>query len=320
MREFGVEDMLKIRRFLQGKDEEIWVQVLNAENKENEGYRQITGEEMRILEEEPEFTPKGRFIAELDGKPIGIIHAYVDEKRKEKKGFLRSFGVIPEFRGKGFEEKLVDIALAELKKRGMKVAQAWAAEKRKDRVNLWKKYDFKLVRKFSLMNRNIDLPSENIGNQEVTITPAKTSLDEDLELLNHLDNECFKEHFNYRPSTIEQTKFFIRKDPWFKDQAWFFATLNNEHVGYIGLGIDEKYNLEKNTKCGWILDIGVLKPYRRREIGTKLMVHGMQVLKDEGMNIAMLGVDDWNVTKAIYVYEKVGFQVIKKDLTYEKEI
>ncbi len=320
MREFVVEDMLKIRRFLQGKDEEIWVQVLNAENKENEGYRQMTGEEMRILEEEPEFTPKGRFIAELDGKQIGIIHAYVDEKRKEKKGFLRSFGVIPEFRGKGFEEKLVDIALAELKKRGMKVAQAWAAEKRKDRVNLWKKYDFKLVRKFSLMKRNIDLPSENIGNQEVTITPAKTSLDEDLELLNHLDNECFKEHFNYRPSTIEQTKFFIRKDPWFKDQEWFFATLNNEHVGYIGLGIDEKYNLEKNTKCGWILDIGVLKPYRRREIGTKLMVHGMQVLKDKGMNIAMLGVDDWNVTKAIHVYEKVGFQVTKKDLTYEKEI
>lgn len=320
VREFEVEDMLKVRRFRQGQDEEIWVQVLNAENKENEEYRQMTAEEMRILEEEPDFTPKGRFIAELDGQPVGIIHAYVDEKRKEKKGFLRSFGVTPEFRGRGIEERLVNIALAELKKRGMKIAQAWAQEKRKDRVDLWKKTNFKLVRKFSLMKRNIDFLSENIGNQEVAIERVNINLDENLKLLNRLDNECFKEHFNYRPSTIEQTKFFIRKDPWFRDQEWFFATLNNEHVGYTGLGIDEKYNVEKNTKCGWILDIGVLKPFRMRDIGTKLMVHGMQVLKDKGMNTAMLGVDDWNVTKAIHLYEKVGFQITKKDFTYEKEI
>jgi ribosomal protein S18 acetylase RimI-like enzyme len=48
------------------------------------------------------------------------------------------------------------------------------------------------------------------------------------------------------------------------------------------------------------------------------MLQGMETLKDKGMTKVMLGVDDLNVTKAIKLYEKVGFRVKKKDLTYEK--
>ena len=91
-------------------------------------------------------------------------------------------------------------------------------------------------------------------------------------------------------------------------------------MGYIGLGVDEKYNAERNTKCGWILDIGVLKPHRRTGIGTMLMLHGMRRLKAMGMTSAMLGVDDWNVTKAMRLYEKVGFKVARKELAYERSI
>jgi ribosomal protein S18 acetylase RimI-like enzyme len=68
------------------------------------------------------------------------------------------------------------------------------------------------------------------------------------------------------------------------------------------------------------LDIGVLKPHRRKGIGTRLMLHGMNLLKAKGMTIAMLAVDDWNVTKAMRLYEKVGFKVAKKDIAYEKNI
>ncbi len=49
------------------------------------------------------------------------------------------------------------------------------------------------------------------------------------------------------------------------------------------------------------------------------MLWGMETLKAKGMTTAMLGVDDLNVTKAMKLYEKVGFKVAKKDLTYEKE-
>ena len=313
--------MLKIRKFLQGRDEEDWVRVWNAAFKEYDDMRQITVEEFRIFEKAPEFDPEGRYIAEFNKQAVGIIHAYVDKLRKEKKGFIRSFGVIPKFRGKGIEEKLAEIALKELKNRGMETVQAWAADSRKDRIRLWESLGFKLVRKFSLMIRDLDTIPSGIGeNEKVILKTLDKDSDDDLKMLNWLDNECFKEHFNYRPGTLEQTIYFLRKDPFFKIQEWFFALYEGKHVGYIGVGIDEKYNAERNVKCGWVLDIGVLKPYRRKGIGTRLMLQGLQTLKDRGMTTVMLGVDDFNVTKAMKLYEKVGFKVKKKDLTYEKAL
>lgn len=64
----------------------------------------------------------------------------------------------------------------------------------------------------------------------------------------------------------------------------------------------------------------MLKPYRRMGIGTKLMLHGMNQLKAKGMTVAMLAVDEWNVTKAMRLYEKVGFKVARTDVAYEKSI
>jgi len=319
--EFGGKQLLEIKRFVQGKDEGDWVTIWNVAYKEYDDMRQMTVDEFRIAEKAPSFDSEGMFIAELSEQPVGIIHAYVDKKRREKKGFIRSFGIIPEFRGKGIEEKLAEVALKELKSRGMMIVQGWAADSREDRIRLWKNLGFKLVRKFSLMKSDLDEIPSGIGeNEEVVLTAVRKDSDEDLKMLNWLGNECFKEHFNYRPGAIEETIYFLRKDPFFRVQEWFFASLSEEHVGYIGVGVDEKYNVERNVKCGWIMDIGVLKPDRIRGIGTRLMLQGMETLKAKGMTMAMLGVDDWNVTKAMELYKKVGFKVTKKDLTYERNL
>jgi len=313
--------LLEIRRFVQEVDEEAWVRVWNAAYKEYEDLRQMAVDEFRIFEKAPFFDSEGRFIAELDGKPVGIVHANVDKKRKEKKSFIRTFGIIPEFRGRGIEEKLVETALKELKSRGMETVQGWTSDSREDRIRLWETLEFKLVRKFSLMKRGLkSVPSGIRENREAVLKLLRKDVDEDVRELNWLDNECFKEHFNHRPTTIEETTYNLRKNPFFKDQAWFFAFLNEKAVGYIGVGVDEKYNVDRNTKCGWVLDIGVLKPVRLRGIGTSLMLRGMETLKAKDMAVVMLGVDDWNVTKAINLYEKVGFKVVRKDLTYERNL
>jgi ribosomal protein S18 acetylase RimI-like enzyme len=171
------------------------------------------------------------------------------------------------------------------------------------------------------MTRELVGLQSGIGeNMEVVLEPLRRDADEDLEMLNRLENECFKEHYNWRPSTLEWTVYFVRQDPFFKIQEWFFALLNGKHVGYVGIGIDESYNAKKAVKCGLILDIGVLKPHRRKGIGTRLMLHGMNLLKAKGLTVAWLAVDDWNVTKAMRLYEKVGFKVAKKDVAYEKNI
>jgi len=201
----------------------------------------------------------------------------------------------------------------------MKTIEAGAVMDKPEGMRLWESMGFQRVRVFSLMKSNLENVPSGIGeNREVQLRKFQKGSQEDLKLLNWLSNEAFSEHYNYRPDTVEETRFFLEQDPMFKEQEWWFTLLKDKAVGYVGVGIDQKYNQEKNTKAGWILSIGVLKPNRLKGVGTRLMIEGMKLLKAKGMTEAMLGVDDQNPTKAIKLYEKVGFQATRKDIAYLK--
>ncbi len=312
--------MLNIRRFVKGVDELIWDGVLNTSRKDREDWRAIAVEELLLEPKRPSFDFEGRFITELDGKPVGVVHADVDELSEDKKGLIR-LSVIPEFRGSGIERQLVETALTELKVRGMTIAQVWADSRERDYIQLLEKLEFKHVRVGSMMEMDLANVSQNIGeNKQVVITHLQKDREEDMELINWLDNEIFKEHFNFRPETLEETRYFLFSNPYLKGQETFFAVLDGERVGYVSVGIDEKYNVEKKMKAGEISAIGVLKRYRSRGIGTMLMLHSLETLKAKGMAKAILHVDDYNPTKALALYEKVGFRAKNKDFTLERKL
>jgi mycothiol synthase len=313
--------MLNIRRFMRGADESLWIGILNAARKDREDFRATTAEEMlRQEKEDPNFDPEGRFIAEFGGGPAGIMHAKVDKLREEKKGFI-PFDVIPESRGRGIEHQLVETGLRELKVRGMTTVQTLVDSSELDYVGALEGLGFRQVRVFSMMEMDLADVSQNIvENKQVAIRPLQKERDEDMKLWTSLWNETFKEHFNFRPHTIEEVHPFLSSDLYYnKLKEIFFAELDGETVGYIGAGIDEKYNLEKNVQRLDIFTIGVLKRYRRRGVGAALMLHALETFRAKGMTKATLGVDDYNPTKAIRLYEKVGFKVKKKDLIFERE-
>ncbi|MEM3699539.1 MAG: GNAT family N-acetyltransferase [Candidatus Bathyarchaeia archaeon] len=215
-------------------------------------------------------------------------------------------------------KKLMEKALESLKSRGMEIAETWAQTDREACVHIFESFGFKNVRTTSLMKRSLANIPFNIGeNMTVTIKDAKTNDEEDIKLINRLENETFKEHFNFRSRTIEETKYALLESPWFQKQKWFFAVLGDQLVGYAGVGVDERLNKEKNLKWGWILDIGVLKPFRRKGIGKRLMLHGMRLLKSFWMEDVLLYVDDLNPTNAIKLYESLGFKILRKNIVYQ---
>jgi len=278
-------------------------------------------EEMLLRQKSPTFDAAGMFIAELGGEPAGILNAFVDKMREEKKGFMRVLGVVPEFRRRGIGRELAEKAIESLRERGMKTVEAGAVEGMPAGIRLLESMGFKRVRVFSLMKRDLESIPHNIGeNLDVQLRKFREGALEDLQLLNWLTNETFREHYNYRSESLDETRYHLEQDPTFKQQEWVFTLLNDKLVGYVGVGVDPKYNEEKNTRCGWILNVGVLKPNRLKGIGTRLMIEGMQMLKAKGMTETMLGVDDQNPTKAIKLYEKVGFKVAQKDVAYQKAI
>ncbi len=312
--------MIHIRRFVKGTDEPVWLDVLNAHHRDDEYWRAITLEEFLVDQERPSFDVEGRFIAELDGRPAGTVHAYVDRFRTDGQGYIR-FGAVPELRGRGVEQLLMKTALEELKARGMTTAQAWSEASREDDIRLFEEFGLERVRVFSLMGMELADMRQDVGeNKEVTIRPVRLDDEEDIQLFHRLDNEAFREHFNYRPNTLEETRYYMLNNPVLRQRGFFFAVLNGEAVGYVGVGVDEEYNLQRSTRIGEVNVIGVLKPYRSAGVGTSLMLHALEEIRKKGMTGAILGVDDYNPTRAMGLYEKVGFRIKKKDLIYQTSL
>jgi len=311
---------LKIRNFVQGKDEEVWLKIGNEAFKEYDDFRPATMEDVEIREKNPIFDVKGMFIAELNREPVGRVNAFVDKMREDKKGFIDDLGVIPRFRRKGIGRELAKRALQSLKERGMETAETWTREDRPVCKRLFESMGFELIRVFSTMKQNLDSLPSNIGEHKgIKIRPMKGNMD-DIKLLNWIINETFKEHFDFRPETVEETRHWVENRPWCDIAKYFFGYLDKRLVGHVGVGIDSKFIEYQGIKRGWINTIGVLKDLRRKGIGTSLILHGMKSLKSKGMTEAAIGVDDSNPTKAIELYKKVGFKVIHKDLTYLKRI
>jgi mycothiol synthase len=312
--------MLNIRRFVKGIDEPLWVDLLNAARKDREDWRAVTKEELLAETKRPGFDYEGRFIGELDGKAIGIVHARVDKSMEDKKGFVH-LDVVPEFRSCGIETPLVETALRELKARGMTIAQTWTDITQKELVELFEGLHFKHIRVFSVMEMELSELSQNIGeSKQVSIRPLRKELEDDIRLFNWLGNESYKEDLDYSPNTLEETRHFLFRDLYLKQKEVFFAMLDGESVGCVGIGIDEKYNLEKQTQAGEVFVIGVLKAHRRKGIGARLMLHGLERLKTKGMTRAILGVEDENLTQAKRLYEKLGFRVKKREIILERDL
>ena len=297
-----------------GKDEADWVELLNAVHYRHPFFALLTAEDYRKFEEGPEWDSEGKFIVEVGSNPVGYVSAHVDKLRTDKKGFI-SIGTLPEVRGQGIEEELAETAVRELKRRGMKIAQN-VVEGGED-ARVWERLGFRLVRIGSIMTMRLDDVKSDLGeNTEVALEPLRKDSDDDLKLLNSLTNESFREHFNWRPVPLENTVYLVRKDFSWKTQGWFFALVDGEHVGFVGALVGELDNRAENAKRGWvlprgwILNIGVLKPYRRSGIGTRLILHGMNFLRAQGVAEVMLTVDDSNVTRAKKLYEKVGFKEV----------
>jgi len=312
--------MLRIRKFVTGKDNNVWIKTWNEVFKEFEDERAMTMEDMTLWEKSPRFSAEGMFLAEWKGEPVGLVNGYIDKKREEKKGFIRELGVVPNFRRRGIGRKLVKTAIKSLKERGMETVEVWATEQMENGRKLVESMGFKLVRIFSEMKIGLNTIPSNIGeSKEVTLRSMNKNI-EDIKLLNWLNNETFKEHYNFRPSAVEETRYMIENSPEIDINGWFFAYLQEKPVGFVGTGIDKKFIEEKGIKRGWIWVIGALKPERNKGIGTRLILTAMSFLKSKGLSEAMLGVDDTNPTKAIELYKKVGFKIAKKEFTYLKNI
>ncbi|MGD0495321.1 MAG: GNAT family N-acetyltransferase [Candidatus Bathyarchaeia archaeon] len=98
----------------------------------------------------------------------------------------------------------------------------------------------------------------------------------------------------------------------------FARVLAYEETGLVGHLMLIKRHVEfdgKDVILGGFDGVCVSESLRRRKIGTRLMKKGLQILEDEGCDVACLNADFKKTADKFY--EKIGFRLMNRQISFE---
>jgi mycothiol synthase len=124
--------------------------------------------------------------------------------------------------------------------------------------------------------------------------------------------EAFKDHWGYIPARFKtwQQMTIERQD--FDPGLWFLAMDGDE---VAGSSLCFGYAHE-----GWVDDLGVRRPWRRKGLGLALLHHTFGEFHRRGQRRVALGVDTQNTTGATRLYERAGMRIARQYDAYHKEL
>ena len=131
--------------------------------------------------------------------------------------------------------------------------------------------------------------------------------------------DAFQDHFGvivppYEKGLAEFKHNFI-EEPGYDPRFWFVAMDGDEMAGIC---ICRRIDAE-DPECGWVNELGVRRPWRKRGLGYALLKHAFAAFYADGRKRAGLGVDSQNLTGALRLYERAGMHVARQFDQYEKE-
>jgi mycothiol synthase len=217
--------------------------------------------------------------------------------------------VHPQARGRGIGSHLLDLAESWARERGL--ARLHAHVVNDDGRRLVEERGHQLVRYFWRME--IDLAKEPAEPE----APAGFELrayrpGEDDERLHAMHQEAFAEHWEFTPQPLQKwLKWRIERSD-YSPELWRLA-LDGEEVAGAALCFGERH-------LGWVLDLAVGSPWRKRGLGLALLRSGFGALWRRGHTHVGLEVDSENETGATRLYERAGMHVTRRYATYEKRL
>ena len=105
----------------------------------------------------------------------------------------------------------------------------------------------------------------------------------------------------------------------FQPQLWKIAWDGEQAVGNVLNFVLHQENENFKRKRGYTEGISVRRPWRRKGIARALLTESIKMFQEMGMEETCLGVDTENPRGALELYQSVGYQEIKRYVTYRKQ-
>jgi mycothiol synthase len=142
----------------------------------------------------------------------------------------------------------------------------------------------------------------------------------DAEAVYRADTEAFRDHFGFVEMPFEEGfkrfKHFTIEQEEFDPTLWYLA-MDGDQIAGFNLCRPRSYD---DPDLGWVGELGVLRPWRKHGIGLALLRHSFNEFYRRGKRKVGLGVDAYNLTGALRLYENAGMHVQQAFDQYEKEL
>jgi len=127
------------------------------------------------------------------------------------------------------------------------------------------------------------------------------------------EQESFADHWEFAPRSFDEWRRRRLHPASFVQEFWFLAADGHEIAGVALCGHDPS----GDPSAGWVNELGVRRPWRRRGIALALLPPAFRELHAAGKRRVTLGVDAGNTTGAVALYERAGMRQIRRFDTYE---
>lgn len=242
-----------------------------------------------------------------------IAHANVAPDGDDQ---IKSWGVVhPEHRGIGIGSALLDRIEARATERLTGAGGAlFTAVMNTNRaaVALVGSRGFEHVRSFRHLQLDLEGAPVDPGHPPPGIQIRGIEPERDLRRVHAIFVEAFRDEWGYRVIPFEEWSGLEVETPSYDPSLWLLATRGNEAVGALtGVVLGDR---------GWVGELGVLSPSRRRGIASALLRRAFATFASRGLSRAMLNVDAENTTDAVRLYERLGMRTVRAWDVYEKPI
>lgn len=307
---------LTLRPFDQAIDYEPVAELISRTNEHDDLDWVMTVPQL-VLENGPDgaFKPESTRVAVLDGVPIGFVRMSSRARGPRKVVHRLDLWTAPEQRRRGVGGALLAWAeerAAELR-RGGEVGPADAVHEMSaatDEDNtassaFAEAKGYRVTRYSFEMRRPLDEPIPE------TPLPAGMELrpvaEADHRRIWDANSEAFLDHWEAAVRTEDDFRHTF-EDPDLDTSLWQVAWDGDEVAGVSMNAIYAEENERLGIKVGWLEQVSVRRPWRRRGVGAAVIAGSLRLLRDRGMAEASLGVDAENPTGALALYERLGFR------------
>ena len=123
------------------------------------------------------------------------------------------------------------------------------------------------------------------------------------------EREAFQDAWGYSPWPEENYQRFLGF-PHYDPALWRVAWDGEQIAGVVLSFVNAEENATMGRSRGYTEDIAVRRPWRRRGVASALLADSLRALQASGLQEAALSVDAESPSRALRLYENLGFRTV----------